>query len=104
MSNGFKQNGKESKDLKLVSFFTGCLKNILGVPGYKVSSKVEIHRIYQHNVQVKNKVDILSSAWFINIDKCTLIRAGSFFLRHHVEVHLDLTRLCTAQTAEMEGN
>ena len=36
--------------------------------------------------------------------KCTLIRAGSFFLRHHVEVHLDLTRLCTAQTAEMEGN
>ena len=57
---------------------------------------------------------IISSAWFINIDKvefvtnskikCTLIRAGSFFLRHHVEVHLDLTRLCTAQTAEMEGN
>lgn len=52
----------------------------------------------------KIKVDILSSVWFIIIDKCTLIRAGSFFLRHHVEVHLDLTRLCTAQTAEMEGN
>ena len=64
----FRENGKEPKNLRLASFFTGCLKNILGVPGYKVSSKVEIHRIYQHsflifsrllNVQVKI---IISSA------------------------------------------
>ena len=30
MSNGFKQNGKEPKDLRLVSFFTGCLKKHIG--------------------------------------------------------------------------
>ena len=88
----------------------------MGVPGYvqgefKSGSTQDLSTFFFNlqtpnlQVKIKNGISYQVSAWFMNIDhKCTLIRVGSFFLRHHVEVHLDLTRLCTAQTAEMEGN
>ena len=48
-----KMGKNQNMYLKLVSFFTSCLKNILGVnTGCKVSSKVEVHRIYQHSFSI----------------------------------------------------